>query len=77
MLTAEILHRLEGLKADASQMLPSGCTGSGEPLRRRVAIVNGHRVTVLGIGHGEPRIVFEVDHSTEPLTLAQAAEAVA
>ena len=68
---------LQNLVARISQMLPSGCNGSGEPSRRICKIVNGHRVMVWGFGFDADRIVFEVDGSTEPLSLRAAAELVA
>lgn len=58
--------------------LPSGHTAAGEPLRKRSRIVNGHKVTAWVAGWDDTRpVVFEVDHSTEPLDLAAAAAKVA
>jgi hypothetical protein len=68
---------LSTLADEAAAMLPSGHTGSGDPLRRRVKIVNGHRVQAIAIGWGEMVRFFEVDHSTEALTLAEATARVA
>lgn len=58
--------------------LPSAHTAAGEPLRKRSRIVNGHKVTAWIAGWDDSRpVVFEVDHSTEPLGLAEAASRVA
>lgn len=58
--------------------LPTGCNGAGEPSRRMAKVINGHHVRVWAFGFGiDDRVVFEVDGSTKPLNLAEAAEAVA
>lgn len=76
--TSTALHStLTTLGEQATAALPSGHTGAGDPLRRRTKIVNGHRVQALVIGWGEETPVYEVDHSTEPLTIEEAVRRVA
>ena len=68
---------LTELAERTANQLPGGCNGAGEPSRRAAKIVNGHRVTVWVFGYGQTRTIFEVDNSTQPLNLEEAAEAVA
>lgn len=67
---------LEALTIRCTDSLPSNHNGAGDPIRRDVQIINGHRVTVKVIGWGECVPVYEVDMSTQPLTFGEAVKAV-
>lgn len=74
--TTALRNELANLAAATTAALPNGCNGAGEPSRRRVKIINGHRVTVWVFGWDAAEPVFEVDGSTRPLTIAEAEAAV-
>lgn len=75
--TESIAANLSALADRAIAALPSGHTGAGHPLRKDSRIVNGHHVQVLVIGWGKQTPIFEIDKSTEALSLGQAVARVA
>lgn len=75
MTKPEITEALTLLAERSASALPNGCSPSGLPMFHTMQAVNGRRVAVYVID-ARPA-VFELDWSTEPLTLAEAAERLA
>lgn len=73
MTTETITQTLTDMIARLERTPFSGHTGSGLPTRRAKKVIAGHLVQVWLIGW-EGRIVVELDKSTEPLSISEAAE---
>ena len=73
MEATDITTTLEAMAKGATEALPN-YTGSGDPIQRAVKTINGHMVHAVIIARKDAH--YEVDHSTEVLTLAQAAARV-
>ena len=73
--TATHTTALTALAAKAADALPK-CNACGEPVLTWTKVINGHKVQARISGWAE-LLTFEVDGSTEPLSLTEAAERVA
>ncbi len=76
MNNTDLHTELTALANRAADSLPKH-NACGDPLRTWTKVVNGHRVHVRITGWDEATPVFEIDGSTQPLTIAEAEAQVA